>query len=139
MAKIVFTGGGTGGHIFPLVAIIREIRKIKPNSSDLIINYIGPRDDYSLQILSKEGGINIRFVCAGKLRRYFDWRNFIDFFKIPAGFFQSLWHLFWLAPDLVFSKGGHGSFPVVLAAKVLGIPVFLHESDAIPGLASRIE
>ncbi|MCX6790813.1 MAG: glycosyltransferase, partial [Candidatus Gribaldobacteria bacterium] len=126
MLKIVFTGGGTGGHIFPIIAIVREMRKIKPKTSDLAIYYFGPKDDYVVESLGQEGGITLK-------------QNFVDIFKIPLGFFQTLWHFFWLGPDLVFSKGGYGSFPAVLGAKLLGIPVFLHESDSIPGLASRIE
>lgn len=139
MLKIVFTGGGTAGHVYPIAAILREIRKIKgEEAEDLRIYYIGPKDDFSRQILAPEG-VNFKIIIAGKLRRYFSLQNFVDFFKVPVGFFQSFWHLFWLAPDLIFSKGGYGSLPVTAAAKLLGIPIFLHESDAIPGLSSRIE
>jgi UDP-N-acetylglucosamine--N-acetylmuramyl-(pentapeptide) pyrophosphoryl-undecaprenol N-acetylglucosamine transferase len=139
MAKIVFTGGGTAGHVFPITAIIREMKKLKPGSSSAMqVYYVGPKDDYSCQALSKEGAL-FKFIIAGKLRRYFDLKNVLDFFKIPIGFFQSLWFLFWLAPDLIFSTGGYGSITVCLAGKLLGIPIFLHESDSIPGLASKIE
>ncbi len=135
--KIVFTGGGTAGHIFPIVAIIREMKK---NYSDknLRLFYLGPKDKYSLTLLIQEG-VKIKTIACGKLRRYFSFENFLDLFKIPIGIFQSLFWLFILAPDLIFSKGGYGSFPTALAAWILRIPIFLHESDVAPGLASRIE
>ena len=135
--KIVFTGGGTGGHIFPIIAIIREMKKISKGAS-LSLFFIGPKDDYSLTILSGEE-IKIKNIIVGKLRRYFSFKNFFDFFKILTGIIQAFFYLFILNPDLVFSKGGYGSFPVSFAARILHIPIFLHESDIIPGLATKIE
>lgn len=135
--KIIFTGGGTGGHIFPILAIVREIKRIHPEH-DLKLYYIGPGDKYSSELLFKEG-VEIKKIVVGKLRRYFSLKNFLDIFKIPIGFLQAFFWLFFLAPDLVFSKGGHGSFPTTLAANLLNIPLFLHESDIKPGLASKIE
>ncbi|RLC39711.1 MAG: UDP-N-acetylglucosamine--N-acetylmuramyl-(pentapeptide) pyrophosphoryl-undecaprenol N-acetylglucosamine transferase, partial [Candidatus Nealsonbacteria bacterium] len=135
--KIVFTGGGTAGHIFPIIAIVREMKKIHPEK-DLRLFYIGPKDEYSLTLLSQEG-VKIKLIFTGKLRRYFSFKNFLDLVKIPVGIFQALFWLFVLAPDLVFSKGGYGSFPTVFAANILRIPIFLHESDSVPGLASKIE
>ena len=135
--KIVFTGGGTAGHIFPIIAIVREMKKIHPEK-DLRLFYIGPKDEYSLTLLSQEG-VKIKLIFTGKLRRYFSFKNFLDLIKIPVGIFQALFWLFVLAPDLVFSKGGYGSFPTVFAANILRIPIFLHESDSVPGLASKIE
>lgn len=136
--KIVFTGGGTAGHIFPIVAIIRDIKKALAAPEIVKFSYLGPKDDYGLDLLLQEG-VKIKKICAGKIRRYFSFHTFVDLFKIPVGFFQSLWYLFFINPDIVFSKGGHGSFPVVFAARVLSIPIFLHESDVIPGLAAKIE
>ena len=135
--KIVFTGGGTGGHIFPILAICREMKKIytKP---DLKLYYLGPEDKYGLDLLSQEG-IIVKKILTGKLRRYFSLKNFLDFFKMPIGFLQAFFWLFFLAPDLIFSKGGYGSFPIALAGNILSIPIFLHESDIRPGLASKIE
>ena len=135
--KIVFTGGGTAGHTFPIVAISREMRKIY-SEPGLRLFYLGPKDEYSLTLLS-EGGVKVKKILAGKLRRYFSFKNFLDVLKIPLGILQAFFWLFFLAPDLIFSKGGYGSFPTVLAARVLHIPIFLHESDIMPGLASRIE
>jgi len=138
--KVVFTGGGTGGHVFPIIAIVREMKKKVSSSTELI--YIGPRDDYSKDTLSKEG-IKTNFILSGKLRRYFSIPDFFSslidiFFKIPVGIIQALSLIFFLAPDLIFSKGGYGSIPVVIAGWLLGVPVFLHESDIVPGLANKI-
>lgn len=137
--KIVFTGGGTGGHIFPIIAIVRELRKIVPLAK---IYYLGPKDPFAKKHLSREGVINF-FVLSGKIRRYIDPQSFfLNIFdllvRIPLGFLQSFFYLLVLNPDLVFSKGGYGSLPVVLASKILFIPVFLHESDSVPGLANRL-
>ena len=138
--KIVFTGGGTGGHVFPLVAIIREIRRIYPNTlqrKPLELYYLGPKDDFGLILLRQED-LQIKTIVSGKIRRYFDWRNFVDVcFKIPFGFVQSFFILLFMRPNLVFSKGGSGSISVTFAAKILGIPVFLHESDTVPGLSNQ--
>lgn len=138
--KILFTGGGTGGHVIPIVSISRELRKIYPKE-DLKMSFMGPKDDFGSILISQEG-IEIKNVLSGKIRRFYNTKtvlkNFIDVcFKIPAGFIQSLFFLFFVNPDLIFSKGGYGSFPVVLAGKLLGIPVFLHESDISPGLSNR--
>lgn len=136
--KIVFTGGGTGGHIFPILAIVREIKK---NYPDLKFRpyYIGPKPDkYILGLLEKEG-IRIKEILSGKLRRYFSLENFLDIFKLPLGLIQAFFWLFVLTPDLVFSKGGYGSFPIAFWANIFGIPFFLHESDIVFGLASKIE
>lgn len=135
--KIVFTGGGTAGHIFPVVAIVRELKKIYA-TGDLRLFYLGPKDEYSLNLLSQEE-VKVKKILAGKLRRYFSLKNLLDVVKIPLGTLQAFFWLFFSAPDLVFSKGGYGSFPVALAARILHIPIFLHESDIAPGLASRIE
>ncbi|MCD6232831.1 undecaprenyldiphospho-muramoylpentapeptide beta-N-acetylglucosaminyltransferase [bacterium] len=135
--KIVFTGGGTAGHIFPIIAIIREMRKTYLGS-DLRLFYLGPKDSWSKGLLQKEG-VTTKIILSGKLRRYFSLKNIIDVFKVPIGILQSFFYLFFVAPDLVFSKGGYGSFPVAVAARILHIPIFLHESDATPGLAAKIE
>lgn len=139
--KILFTGGGTGGHIFPLIAICREIRKIYPKE-DLQLLYIGPKDPLGEFLLSQERVI-VKSIFAGKLRRYASplalFQNFIDLFlKFPIGFLQAIFHVFFSAPDLIFSKGGYGALPVVLAAWFLQTPIFLHESDITPGLSNKI-
>lgn len=134
--KILFTGGGTGGHVFPIVAIVREVRRIYPKK-DLEFYYLGPKDDFSLILLSQEDFI-IKTIASGKIRRYFSWKNIIDIlFKIPFGVIQSFFILLAVRPDLIFSKGGSGSIAVTLSAKILRIPVFIHESDVVPGLSNQ--
>lgn len=137
--KILFTGGGTGGHIFPIVAIIRELKKISKEKLDFF--YLGPKDEFGQEILSKEG-VKIKNVLTGKWRRYIEPKsilnNIVDIFKIPIGFFQALFYLLVWYPDLIFSKGGFGSIPAVIAGWILRIPIFLHESDIFPGMSNRI-
>jgi len=136
--KIVFTAGGSGGHIFPILAIIREIKK-NYFKQDLVLYYIGPQDQYSYDLLVKEG-VKVKRILSGKLRRYFSLMNIPDLLiKVPIGIIQSFFWLFFLAPDIVFSKAGYGSIPIAYSAKLLRIPIFLHESDSIPGLSSKIE
>lgn len=139
--KILFTGGGTGGHILPIIAIVREIRKFSP-AKKVKFFYMGPRDEFSKIFLSQEG-ITAREIPAGKIRRYFTFKSFFQnlfdiFLKTPWGIVSSFFKIFFLAPDLIFSKGGFGSIPPVIAGWLLGVPIFLHESDAIPGLSNRI-
>ena len=137
--KIIFTGGGTGGHIFPIIAIVREMRKTRP---DFKFYYIGPKNKSTVFLLSQEG-ITVKTILAGKIRRYWKgkaiFQNLFDIFiKIPIGFLQSSFYIFFLFPDLVFSKGGYGAFPISLIGWAYITPVMLHESDATPGLANRI-
>lgn len=135
--KILFTGGGTAGHIFPIISIIREIRKNYPKKRTKFF-YVGPNDEFIRDLMEKEG-IRAKIILAGKLRRYFSFDNFIDIFiKFPLGFLQALYYVFTISPDLIFSKGGYGSLPVVLAGWLLMTPIICHESDASPGLANRI-
>ncbi len=129
--KIVLTGGGTAGHVMPHLALLPEMKKRSWH-----VFYIGT--SRIEKHLISECSIPFYTICAGKLRRYFSIENFLDLFKCGVGFFQSLYYLLRLKPDLVFSKGGYVSVPVCLAAKVLGIPVATHESDVTPGLANKI-
>ena len=138
--KILFTGGGTGGHITPIIAIAREIMKIH-QKSDLQFYFIGPKDEFGSILLSQEG-IKVKHILAGKIRRYSGWKtifqNIIDvLFKIPLGTLQSFFYIFFLAPDLIFSKGGYGSIPAVITGRLLLTPIFLHESDIVPGVANK--
>ncbi len=139
--KIIFTGGGTGGHVFPLVSVIRNLKDQMPQNESLEMFYIAPKDNIPDFNFTQEG-LKTKYILAGKLRRYIDPKsiilNLIDIIKIPIGIIQSLFHLFILSPDMVFSKGGYGSVPVAIAASILRIPVILHESDAAPGLANKI-
>jgi UDP-N-acetylglucosamine--N-acetylmuramyl-(pentapeptide) pyrophosphoryl-undecaprenol N-acetylglucosamine transferase len=136
--KILFTGGGTAGHVFPIVALARELRRTGLAAEFF---YVGPKDDWSTMFLSHEG-IKTKWILAGKVRRYFTWRAILDnlvdiLFKTPLGFLQSFFYIFSLAPDLLFSKGGYGSISPVLACSLLQVPIIIHESDATPGFANR--
>jgi len=136
--KILFTGGGTGGHLFPIISVVREIKKISP--TDFRFYFIGPGEKLAKELLPKEG-IKTIFVLTGKIRRYLNFlsffQNLIDLVKIPIGIFQAFLYIFFINPDLIFSKGGFGSIPAVVAGWILRVPIFLHESDAVPGLANR--
>ncbi|MCA1322468.1 undecaprenyldiphospho-muramoylpentapeptide beta-N-acetylglucosaminyltransferase [Bacillus tianshenii] len=130
--KIVFTGGGSAGHVTPNIAIMN---KLKAKGWD--ITYIGSRKGIEEDIITKE---NIPFhgISSGKLRRYFDWKNFSDPLKIMKGAMEAYFILRKEKPRVVFSKGGFVTVPVVVAAKMLKIPVIIHESDITPGLANKI-
>jgi len=134
--KILFTGGGTAGHILPIIAIAREMRRNFPNEA-FDFYYVGPKDRFAANLLAKEG-VETRWIFAGKIRRYFSLKNFFDILKMPIGILQAFYYVFILSPDLIFSKGGYGSIPVVISGWALVTPIFLHESDISPGLANRI-
>lgn len=136
--RILLTGGGSGGHIFPLVAVTRELRMLAKERGILILEffYVGP-DNFGREILEKEG-IEIRPIMAGKLRRYASVLNIIDIIKLPFSLIQTLWTVWQIMPDVVFSKGGYGSFSVVLSCWLYFIPVLIHDSDSVPGLANRV-
>lgn len=138
--KILFTGGGTAGHIFPIIALLREIKKISPQDYSQFF-YVGPKDRFLGTLLSQEG-ITVKTILAGKIRRYLSFKSFFQnifdvLFKIPIGFIQALFYNFVISPDLIFSKGGYGSLSVVFSGWLLLTPIFLHESDVSPGLANR--
>lgn len=138
--KIVITGGGTGGHILPLLAVAKELREITQGEK-LDLFYIGPKIEIE-NIAFSQLDIKKRIILAGKLRRYVNFKSILentwDMIKMLIGIIQAFFILLFFRPKLVFSKGGYGSFPVIVAAKLLGIPVFLHESDAIQGLANKV-
>jgi len=131
--KILFTGGGTGGHFYPIIAIAeavhdvaREKKLIEPE-----LYYAAP-DPYDRKMLVANGLVFVP-TAAGKMRRYFSLLNLIDSFKTGWGIVRSVFRIFFLYPDVVFGKGGYASFPTLLAARLFGIPVVIHESDAVPG------
>lgn len=134
--KIVFAGGGTGGHFYPLIAIAESVKKVAREQHLVApkLFYIAPTAFDEEALFENE----IRFIScpAGKWRRYFSLQNFTDLFVSAIGLVQAWFTLFSLFPDVVVSKGGYASVPVTLAAKLLGIPVIIHESDAKPGRAN---
>ena len=132
--RIVLTGGGTGGHLTPLVAVADKLKlKLGPEADIL---YVGSGAKLEKQIMAQEG-IPAKFVVSGKMRRYFSFQNFVDFFKVPIGIIQSLWILLRFMPDVIFSKGGYVAVPIVLAAWIYRIPIMIHESDSAPGMANQ--
>ena len=132
MKKIVMTGGGTAGHVTPNIALMPALRK-----EGYEISYIGSYDGIEKNLIDAQ---NIPYygISSGKLRRYFDPKNFSDPFKVIKGYGQSVKLMKQLRPDVVFSKGGFVSVPVVLAAKRCKIPAIIHESDLTPGLANKL-
>ncbi len=131
--RILFTGGGSGGHFYPIIAVAESLRDIvkekhllEPELFYLSTNPYNPG-------LLFENGITFKKISAGKLRRYFSILNFLDLFKTLWGALFSLWEVYKLYPDVIFGKGGYVSFPVLLAARILRVPVVIHESDSIPG------
>ncbi len=131
--RIALTGGGSGGHIYPLVAVAEKLEHISIERKLLMqIRYFGSAEMF--EPVLEEAGVKISKVMSGKIRRYFSFLNIIDIPKIFIGFFQALFKLYFFMPDALFSKGGTGAFPVVLAAWFYRIPVLIHESDAQPGL-----
>ncbi|MDR0558323.1 MAG: undecaprenyldiphospho-muramoylpentapeptide beta-N-acetylglucosaminyltransferase [Treponema sp.] len=134
MVTIAFTGGGTGGHIYPGLAVAGALKK----NVDCRIIWLGSDKGMDASIVRKGGGIEFFGVPSGKLRRYVSFQNVLDIFKIIAGFFAARKILKKEKPAMLFSKGGFVSVPPVVAAFSLHIPVFAHESDFSPGLATKI-
>jgi UDP-N-acetylglucosamine--N-acetylmuramyl-(pentapeptide) pyrophosphoryl-undecaprenol N-acetylglucosamine transferase len=132
MKKIVMTGGGTAGHVTPNIALLPKLREL---GYDVV--YIGSYNGIE-KTLIEQAGVSYHGISSGKLRRYFDLKNFSDPFKVLKGFSEASKLLKKLKPDVVFSKGGFVSVPVVLAAKQHKIPVLIHESDMTPGLANKL-
>lgn len=132
MKKIVLTGGGTAGHVTPNLALLPELHK-----RGYEIHYIGSYDGIEKKLIS-EFDIPYHGIATGKLRRYFDVKNFTDPFRVIKGFGEASSLLKKINPDIVFSKGGFVSVPVILAAKHRKIPSIIHESDMTPGLANKI-
>ncbi len=131
--KIVLTGGGTGGHFYPLIAIAQEIQNISAERKLLSPTIFYLSDSPYNKKLLFDNNIQYKFVPAGKWRRYFSILNFFDFFKTAVGLIKALWTVYSIFPDVVVGKGGYASFPVLWASKILSIPVVIHESDSVPG------
>lgn len=129
---LLCTGGGTAGHVLPTLPVIERVL-----AQGGRVSFVGSRSGLEQQLL-QDVDLSYYGISSGKLRRYFSWANFTDLFRIVAGFFQALLLLRRLKPDVVFSKGGFVSFPVVLAAWLVRIPIVAHESDISPGLANRL-
>lgn len=132
MKHIVLTGGGTAGHVTPNIAMIPKLQELGYK-----ISYIGSHDGIEKKLI-EDFKIPYYGISSGKLRRYFDPKNFSDPIKVLRGYMQARKLLKKLKPDIVFSKGGFVTVPVVMAAKHRKIPAIIHESDMTPGLANRL-
>ncbi len=132
MKRIVLTGGGTAGHVTPNIALIPELKR-----EGYEIFYIGSHNGIERKLI-EEYGIPYYGISSGKLRRYFDLKNFTDPFRVVKGLFDAKKLMKKLKPDVVFSKGGFVSVPVVMAAKKCHVPAIIHESDMTPGLANKL-
>ncbi|HPN89357.1 MAG TPA: glycosyltransferase, partial [Candidatus Paceibacterota bacterium] len=131
--KILFTGGGTGGHFYPVIAVAEEVKRICTEQKIVAPElYFMSDKPYNERALS-DNGLKFVPVQAGKIRRYFSLMNFFDVFKTIFGSIRAIFTLFSIYPDVVFGKGGYASFPGLLAARLLRIPVVIHESDSHPG------
>ena len=135
--KILLTGGGTGGHFYPLIAITEAIYELSEEERLLAPEIILASDSkYNTERIKTEQ-IIFKKIPAGKIRRYFSLLNFIDIFKTLVGILKSVWLVYSEMPDVIFGKGGYASFPVLFAARILRIPTMLHESDSVPGRVNR--
>ena len=135
MKKILFTGGGTAGHVTPNVALIRALHESDP---DIEISYVGSFEGIEKQIIGKIPYVTYYGIHSGKLRRYFSLENVKDFFRVIKGMGDAKKVVKQISPDVLFSKGGYVSVPVVRASWKRKIPVICHESDITPGLANKM-
>lgn len=149
--KILAVGGGSGGHVTPVVAVLRELRARHPKI-ELKFWCDTKFATQARSIMSTfDESLPIETIAAGKFRRYHHlntiqhllwpslmWANLTDLFKVAGGFLQSMWKLIWWRPDVIFTKGGYVCLPVGMAAHVLRIPLVIHDSDAHPGLTNRV-
>ncbi len=135
--RILLTGGGTGGHIYPIIAVAQKIQEwALRNGFQPDLRYFGEPGEYKEAL--KSNGIRTVGVAASKMRRYFSLLNIVDFFKFFFGFFQSLWKLYFFMPEVAFSKGGPGALSVLAACRFYFIPIAIHESDTVPGMTNRV-
>ena len=135
--KIVFTGGGTGGHFYPIIAVAQRVNQIIDHEKILgaKLYYISD-SPYDKEMLF-ENGLLYERINTGKLRVYFSFKNFFDLVKILLGTMNAILKMFSIYPDVVFGKGGYASFPTIFAARILRIPVVIHESDSVPGRVNK--
>lgn len=134
--RIVLAGGGSGGHTVPLQAVAGELAKFSASSgAPISLHYLGPGYNHaSFRVI----GVRTHLVAGAKIRRYISLANVLDVPKFIFSIAQALWHLYWLMPDSIFSKGGPGALPVVLAGWFYRIPILIHDSDSTPGVTNLI-
>lgn len=132
MKRIILTGGGTAGHVTPNIALLPRLKELGYD-----IHYIGSYTGIEKELI-EQFDIPYHGISSGKLRRYFDWKNFTDPFRVLKGFQEANKLIKTLKPDVIFSKGGFVSVPVVMAGKRNHVPTIIHESDMTPGLANKL-
>ena len=135
--KIVFTGGGTGGHFYPIIAVAQKVNQIIDQEHLLGVKLYYLSDSPYDKELLRENRLLYEEIRSGKMRTYFSFKNFTDFFKMFFGTINAIFKLFSIYPDVVFGKGGYASFPTIFAARILRIPVVIHESDSAPGRVNK--
>ena len=135
--KILLTGGGSGGHFYPVVSVAEMINLISEQEKIARVEVLYMSDTPYNKELLLQHGIIFKKTFAGKIRRYFSFLNFIDVFKTLFGIIKSVWSIFGDFPDVIFSKGGYASFPAVVSARIFGIPLLIHETDVVPGKVNQ--
>ncbi len=135
MKRIILVGGGSGGHFYPLIAVAEKLHTLKLQGYKLELYYFGP-EQYD-EVALRENEITFVQCSAGKKRKYFSIRNIVDLFKIARGMYTAIIKLYFIYPDVIFSKGSYTSIPVVIAGFLLRIPIVIHESDARAGSANK--
>lgn len=134
--RILLTGGGSGGHVYPLLAVVEVLRSLDIPGQRIELFYLGPKDAYLPLFVALD--VQPYTLYGAKLRRYFSVENLLDVPKFFVALLQAFWRVFVLMPDALYSKGGPGALPVVLACWFYRVPVVIHESDITPGLTNRI-
>lgn len=131
--RVLFTGGGSGGHFYPIIAVAQKLNALLEREKIANVElYYMSTEAYDERLLHNNK-ITFIPIIAGKRRTYFSIQNFFDFFKTGWGIIKAFFKIFSLYPDVIFSKGGYASFPVLVAARFFRIPVIIHESDSAPG------
>ncbi len=131
--KIVFTGGGTGGHFYPIIAVAQKLNTMLEHEKILNVDFFYISTEPYNERLLLDNKITFKRITTGKSRTYFSFKNFTDIFKTLLGIIKAIFIMFVIYPDVVFSKGGFASFPTLVAARFFRIPVIIHESDSVPG------
>ncbi|MEK9186318.1 MAG: UDP-N-acetylglucosamine--N-acetylmuramyl-(pentapeptide) pyrophosphoryl-undecaprenol N-acetylglucosamine transferase, partial [Patescibacteria group bacterium] len=131
--RILLAGGGTGGHMYPLIAVAKEIQRQTPFAE---IAYAGNPGRFDIDL--KAVNIKILKLATAKWRRYFSLLNFLDIPKFFWSLAQAFWKIYWFMPDAIFSKGGPGALPAILACRFYLVPIVIHESDTVPGMTTMI-
>jgi len=136
--RVLFTGGATGGHVMPIIAVAEKVKEILSVSHG-IPDFLFIGDESPFNEFITNSGIPVKTIKAYKFRRHWSFDNITDLVNLPIGIIQTFFNVYLFMPDVVFSKGGYASFPVVLAAWFFRIPIIIHESDSVAGLANTIE